>query len=157
MFPFIRKRLELKIIVSVALVIACMIGVYTYIDLGHMRTDTIRTSERTLGALASAVKGTVIASMKKGHHELVKNILDVMPDTHVDGAAYKAEVLRQRVRQQEFPGGAEPVFSTISIGVAAYVTGFPHDLIKAADRALYQAKNAGRNTVVVSRRDEVEV
>ena len=81
----------------------------------------------------------------------------VMPDTHVDGAAYKAEVLRQKVQQQEFPGGSEPIFSTISIGVAAYVTGFPHDLIKAADRALYQAKNAGRNTVVVSRRDEVEV
>ena len=78
MFLFIRKRLELKIIVSLTLVIACMIGVYTYIDIGHMRTDTIRTSERTLGALAAAVKGTVIASMKKGHHELVKNILDAV-------------------------------------------------------------------------------
>jgi len=78
MFSFIRKRLELKIIVSLTLVIACMIGVYTYIDIRHMRTDTIRTSERTLGALASAIKGTVIASMKKGHHELVKNILDAV-------------------------------------------------------------------------------
>ncbi|MEK6743898.1 MAG: diguanylate cyclase [Nitrospirota bacterium] len=78
MFTFIRKRLELKIIVSLTLVIACMIGVYTYIDIGHMRTDTIRTSERTLGALAAAIKGTVIASMKKGHHELVKNILDAV-------------------------------------------------------------------------------
>ena len=78
MFSFIRKRLELKIIVSLTLVIACMIGVYTYIDIMHMRTDTIRTSERTLGALASAIKGTVIASMKKGHHELVRNILDAV-------------------------------------------------------------------------------
>jgi len=78
MFSFIRKRLELKIIVSLAIVIACMIGIYTYFDIRHMRTDTIRTSERTLGALASAIKGTVIASMKKGHHELVKNILDAV-------------------------------------------------------------------------------
>lgn len=81
----------------------------------------------------------------------------VMPDTHLDGAAHKAEILRQRVQLQEFPGGPEPIHCSISIGVAAYVTGFPHDLIKAADKALYQAKNAGRNTVMVSRRDEVEV
>lgn len=81
----------------------------------------------------------------------------VMPDTHLDGAAHKAEILRQKVQLQGFPGGAEPIHSTISIGVAAYATGFPHDLIKAADKALYQAKNAGRNTVIVSRRDEVEV
>jgi diguanylate cyclase (GGDEF)-like protein len=81
----------------------------------------------------------------------------VMTDTHLDGAAHKAEILRQKVQAQEFPGGPGPIHCTISIGVAAYVTGFPHDLIKAADKALYQAKNAGRNTVVVSRRDEVEV
>lgn len=81
----------------------------------------------------------------------------VMPDTHIDGAAHKAEILRKRVQLQEFPGGPETIHCTISIGVAAYATGFPHDLIKAADKALYQAKNAGRNTVVVSRRDEVEV
>jgi hypothetical protein len=41
-----------------------------------MRTDTICTLERTLGALASAIKGTVIGSMKKGRHKLVKNIVD---------------------------------------------------------------------------------
>ena len=81
----------------------------------------------------------------------------VLPDTHLDGAAHKAEILRQKVQLQGFPGSPEPIYSTISIGVAAYVTGFPHDLIKAADKALYQAKNAGRNAVVVSRRDEVEV
>jgi diguanylate cyclase (GGDEF)-like protein len=81
----------------------------------------------------------------------------VMPDTHLDGAGHKAEILRRTVQQQEFPGGAGPIHCTISIGVAAYVKGFPHDLIKTADMALYQAKNAGRNTVVVSRGDEVEV
>lgn len=76
MFTFIQKRLELKIILALTLVIACMVGVYSYIDIRNMRSDTIRTSERTLGAFAAAIKGSLNASMKKGLHENVKQILD---------------------------------------------------------------------------------
>jgi len=78
MITFIRKRLDLKIILVLAIVIACMIGVYTYIDIRNLWSDTIRTSERTLGAFASVVKGSVNASMRRGHHEDVKHILKGM-------------------------------------------------------------------------------
>lgn len=80
MFTFIKKRLELKIIFTLTFVIGCMIGVYTYFDIQHMRSDTIRTSQRTLGAFAAAIKGSVSASMKSGHHEDVKHILTEVSD-----------------------------------------------------------------------------
>ncbi len=80
MLTFIKKRLELKIILSLAFVIVCMISVYTYFDIQHMRSDTIRTSQRTLGAFAAAIKGSVSASMKSGHHDDVKHILKEVSD-----------------------------------------------------------------------------
>ncbi len=76
MLTFIRNSLELKIILSLIVVIGCVIGVFTFIDIRLMRADTIRTSEQTLQALAAAVKGSVNASMKKGHREDVQRILE---------------------------------------------------------------------------------
>lgn len=81
----------------------------------------------------------------------------IMPDTHLDGAAYRAEVLRKKVQDRNFTGHAAPIKTTISIGVAAHLDGAPQDLVHNADQALYQAKRAGRNTVVVSRLEEVKV
>src|SRR3972149_2697316 len=76
MLTFIRNSLELKIILALIVVIGCVIGVFTFIDIRLMRADTIRTSEQTLRALAAAVKGSVNASMKKGHREDVQRILE---------------------------------------------------------------------------------
>jgi diguanylate cyclase (GGDEF)-like protein len=80
MISFIKKRLELKIILTLTFVIVCMIGVYTYFDIQNMRSDTIRTSQRTLGAFAAAIKGSVNAAMKKGRHEDVRHILREVAD-----------------------------------------------------------------------------
>ena len=75
MFTFIKKKLELKIILAVTVVIGGTIGVFAYIDIRDVRSDAIRMSERTLGAFAEAIKGSVVASMKKGHHEDVRMVL----------------------------------------------------------------------------------
>ncbi len=72
----------------------------------------------------------------------------IMPDTRLEGAVHKAETLRRRVESTAFTGRNGPLHVTISIGVAACSRGNPHELIHAADRALYQAKNTGRNKVV---------
>ena len=81
----------------------------------------------------------------------------VLPDTDLDGAAHKAEALRRKVQDWSFAGLDEPVHITISIGVAAYVSGSPEDLVHAADLAMYQAKQSGRNAVVVSRPGDVVI
>lgn len=75
MAPLIKKKLELKIILSVTVVVACMVGIFAYVDIRSIRQDMIHTSERTLGAFAAAIKGSVIGSMKRGHHEDVRQVL----------------------------------------------------------------------------------
>jgi diguanylate cyclase (GGDEF)-like protein len=78
----------------------------------------------------------------------------VLVDTPKLTAAQLAERLRDRVASQLFqqtPATRDEVL-TISVGVAS----FPDDaadaesLVRAADAALYEAKHAGRNCVVLA-------
>jgi diguanylate cyclase (GGDEF)-like protein len=71
----------------------------------------------------------------------------VLPGTTIEGAAQVAETLRRKVHEMgmKHPNGE---LVTISLGFAATIpsrTAAPTDLIRAADQALYQAKQEGRN------------
>ncbi len=91
-------------------------------------------------------------------HDLVARIggeefVVVMPDTPPERARRIGERLRQKVEQEPFVAvGADPIAVTISVGVTtSRVTDtYGVDLIKRADEAMYQAKNTGRNRVVVA-------
>jgi diguanylate cyclase (GGDEF)-like protein len=74
----------------------------------------------------------------------------VVPETSGENALRVAEKLRRQVESHHFPGVPRPV--TISAGVADYPThGITRDeVVAAADNALYQAKQAGRNRVVAA-------
>lgn len=73
----------------------------------------------------------------------------MLPDTPARGALEVAERIRHAVETAPFTAGAERVPCTVSIGLAS----FPQDgrsidaQLARADRALYQAKAAGRNRV----------
>ncbi len=69
----------------------------------------------------------------------------LLPQTAAEEAASIAERLRQRVERSDFPKRR----ITVSVGVAAYSTEFvePKEWITAADMALYDAKDDGRNIV----------
>jgi diguanylate cyclase (GGDEF)-like protein len=71
-----------------------------------------------------------------------------MPETGSDRAALAAERFRERVGRA-FEG--RPVELSISFGVASYPADARswEELLDAADKALYQAKDAGRDRVVV--------
>jgi diguanylate cyclase (GGDEF)-like protein len=76
----------------------------------------------------------------------------ILPAVDVRGALVVAERLRKRVEGHEFPGNDGPLHVTISVGVtefdaeSAYA---PTEIIRDADRALYQSKEHGRNMVTV--------
>lgn len=66
--------------------------------------------------------------------------------------AIVAEKLRKRIEMYPFPAlqkGAEPIKTTISLGVAEYSADMnsTDELVKYADNALYKAKEDGRNRV----------
>ena len=72
-------------------------------------------------------------------------------DVTIDQAMSIAESVRKQVESISFEikTNEEPIKKTISIGVTIYKTGESiNDFIERADKALYQAKEAGKNTVV---------
>jgi diguanylate cyclase (GGDEF)-like protein len=77
----------------------------------------------------------------------------IFPETGESSALAMAERVRKSVEAHAFMGSAGGAFNlTVSIGCASRLAGAgtPNDLIQASDAALYRAKKAGRNRVVVA-------
>ena len=82
-----------------------------------------------------------------------EEFLVVMPETDLANAAAVAERLRAAVAKELFTvrSSGEKLAVTISVGVATAIAGGDHRdrLLKRVDDALYSAKSAGRNRVIV--------
>lgn len=80
-------------------------------------------------------------------------LVALLPETSISGANVTAEKIRETVMGQKIRVNNKNISATISVGVASY----PEDaadrehLIECADKALYAAKNAGRNRVCIFR------
>lgn len=75
----------------------------------------------------------------------------ILQDTPLSHASEVAERIRIAVENFEFIIGKEKIRLTISIGCSSYPenTQNPDELISLADKALYKAKESGRNRVIV--------
>jgi two-component system cell cycle response regulator len=76
-----------------------------------------------------------------------EEFLALLPDTDATDAARVAEDLRECVSAIELDAEAGAITVTASVGWATWQGEGPEALVKRADRALYAAKGAGRNTV----------
>lgn len=73
----------------------------------------------------------------------------VCPETDLEGALHIAEITHKKVSKLSVPTGGEPWKGSISIGVAVRTPNMKsyEDLIKAADKGVYSAKNDGKNCI----------
>jgi diguanylate cyclase (GGDEF)-like protein len=130
-----------------ALVLADIDAFKAYNDsLGHVEGD------RCLAAVAEVVQQSAGRAgdfaARYGGEEFVL----LLPGMDLAAARAHAESLRAAVQARGMPHPASAVAPviTLSLGVAALghtADGSPADLLKAADAALYQAKQRGRNRV----------
>lgn len=99
--------------------------------------------------IRSTVRGADLACRYGGEEFVV-----VMPDTDAAAAAMIAERLRDIIERTPFalPGSDVGLSLTASLGIATNAPGVdtPEQLLKQADKALYEAKNSGRNRVVAA-------
>ncbi|PTV75675.1 PleD family two-component system response regulator [Agrobacterium pusense] len=97
--------------------------------------------------IRSTVRGADLACRYGGEEFVV-----VMPDTPIELAASVAERLRTIVEDKPFYVRSidRELSITASLGIASGSGAFgtPEELLRQADRALYEAKHAGRNRVV---------
>jgi len=76
----------------------------------------------------------------------------ILPNTDKKGALTVAKNCRAKLEEVGFPNGytQDPPFVTVSIGVSSMVpdqNAEPDDIVKLADRALFTAKEKGRNRI----------
>lgn len=114
---------------------------------GHDAGDEVL--KEFAGRIRSTVRGADLACRFGGEEFVV-----VMPDTFAEAAAAVAERLRGMIEARPFQlrSGETPLMLTASMGIATLMPGIdtPEQLLKQADRALYEAKNSGRNRVVAA-------
>jgi diguanylate cyclase len=112
---------------------------------GHVFGDQVIRSVSQ--AIKASVKGRDVPSRYGGDEFAV-----LLPETAGPGATTVAEYIRrviERRRISDFAGEIDPVAVTISVGLATLSpSDTVHDLLRRADKALYQAKKNGRNQVI---------
>jgi len=117
---------------------------------GHLCGDYVL---KTVGKLLkSNVRATDIVA-RYGGDELAVMLIE----TNKKSALEVAEKLKQKIGNHPFQWQMQNLSVNLSIGLAiAPVPGIQDvsDLVQAADRALYQAKKTGRNTVVIFGQEE---
>jgi diguanylate cyclase (GGDEF)-like protein len=78
----------------------------------------------------------------------------VMPQTKTQGAMIIAERLRESIEGMDIHVDGQTIKITVSAGVATYAPQSEklsiEEFIDKADKALYDAKNSGRNRVVIA-------
>jgi diguanylate cyclase (GGDEF)-like protein len=116
-------------------------------SVGHPAGDRVLREFAML--VSGGARGTDLAARYGGEEFAM-----ILPHTDRERAQRVAERVRAAVADFSFLEPDHPLRVTVSAGVATFVSGLAissgEQLVAAADRALYTAKRAGKNRVVVN-------
>ena len=115
---------------------------------GHQEGDVCL--QKVALALDSSVRGSDLAARYGGEEFVV-----VLPDSNTKTAKLVADRIRAKLKGMQIPhkGSKASKYVSISMGIASLYNNeviSPEELLAAADKALYQAKEQGRDRAVVS-------
>ena len=113
---------------------------------GHLNGD------ECLKQIASTLEKTINRSRDLAARYGGEEFVIVLPETDKIGASVVAEKIRSSVEELNIPhiGSNISKYLTVSVGVSTLISdskSIPENLILEADKALYQAKQKGRNRV----------
>ena len=129
--------------------------------------DFFKSVNDTYGhAVGDCVLKTVAKAIKKELREYDipsryggEEFTILLPNTSLEEATVVAERLRSQIEKKKINiedyriEGVSNISVTISVGVSQYKNSFdaPDELYRSADSALYEAKETGRNRVIVAK------
>lgn len=112
---------------------------------GHQKGDEVLV---TLASVLNRMCRSNDTAARYGGEEFVV----ILPETRKEGAAIIADRIRNAMAQKRFHTASEEFTVTLSCGIAEVnlaTVSTPSDLIHVADRALYQAKQEGRDRMIL--------
>lgn len=109
---------------------------------GHATGDALR---RALSTELRRYSRPGDVACRPGGDEIVL----ILPGISVTDAVRRAETIRRALRERALPGLDPAARVTVSVGIAVFPRDgdTPGEVLRAADRALYEAKRAGRDCV----------
>ena len=150
-----RGQIELSRARRVPAHLACVM-----IDLDHFKRIN-DTWGHHAGDKVLVVASSILMEMAREYDEVGRyggeEFAILLPGATIEGAAAVAERIREKIAATSVEVDGQKISMTASFGVACYpAPGIDDltDLLKAADKALYEAKASGRNRVVLARESE---
>lgn len=115
---------------------------------GHLQGD--ECLKQVAKAITQAVKRQTDLVARYGGEEFVV----ILPNTNLDGALQVAQFIQDEIRQLQIPHLKSEVsqFITFSLGISTIIPSNLVDsstLVNRADQALYQAKQQGRDRIII--------
>jgi two-component system, cell cycle response regulator len=111
---------------------------------GHQAGDI--ALKMTAHALKATLRSADVACRYGGEEFCI-----ILPQTSLSEAGVIAERMRQRVAEKEYPFGKSQPLGTVTVSIGISTFAKPIDtaekVISAADRALYKAKERGKNRI----------
>ncbi len=122
-------------------------------DIDHFKQVNDTYGHEAGDQILKSLAATITAQNRRGDFACRyggEEFVIVMPNIAVQIACQRAEHLRNCLGSLHIPYGRYDLTTTLSVGVACYPSNGENreSVLRAADRALYGAKKAGRNQVV---------